>query len=127
MDILSCFICLFLGLLLFPLTTQASRYDNLKAEHTQQKIFNPYGFSIRQGIYRCELNREVAIQQISSDMLSAVLRWERKDYTLHAVRARTGALRYEDPQSGLVWLGLSGKSMLLNRKNGRQLANECKT
>jgi hypothetical protein len=46
---------------------------------------------------------------------------------MHAVGARSGALRYEDPQSGLVWLVIATKSMLLDTKHGRQLANECKT
>ncbi len=46
---------------------------------------------------------------------------------MHAVGARSGALRYEDSQSGLVWLVIATKSMLLDTKHGRQLANECKT
>jgi hypothetical protein len=45
---------------------------------------------------------------------------------MQAVGARSGALRYEDPKSGLVWLVIPSKSMLLDTKKGRQLANECK-
>lgn len=89
--------------------------------------FNPHGFQFPAGVYRCELNRSVHVRQVAPDLQSAVLHWNKKDYTLRAVNARTGALRYEDPVSGLVWLVIVGKSMLLDTKQGRQLANECKT
>ena len=79
------------------------------------------------GHYRCELNRSVHVRHVTPDLQSAVLQWNRKDYTLRAVEARTGALRYEDPQSGLVWITITGKSMLLDSKHGKQLANECTT
>ncbi len=46
---------------------------------------------------------------------------------MKAVHARSGALRYEDDKSGIVWLIIAGKSMLLDTKHGRQLANECRT
>lgn len=97
-----------------------------QAEPTQAAGFNPHNFAFTPGVYRCELNRSVHVRQVSPDMRSAVLHWDKKDYTLRAVNARTGALRYEDPASGLVWLVIVGKSMLLDTKHGKQLANECK-
>ena len=45
---------------------------------------------------------------------------------LHAVQARTGALRFENPDTGHVWLVIVGKSMLLDARAGRTLANECR-
>ncbi|MCL4183933.1 MAG: MliC family protein [Burkholderiaceae bacterium] len=89
--------------------------------------FNPHGFKFPVGVYRCELNRSVDVRQVSADMQSAVLHFDKKEYRMRAVDARSGALRYEDPQSGLVWLMIASKSMLLDTKKGRQLANECKT
>lgn len=97
-----------------------------QAEPTQAASFNPHNFAFPAGVYRCELNRSVHVRQVSPDMRSAVVHWDKKDYTLQAVNARTGALRYEDPESGLVWLVIVGKSMLLDTKHGKQLANECK-
>lgn len=88
--------------------------------------FNPHGFTLPTGTYRCDLNRSVDISQVSADMQSAVVRFDRKEYKMHAVTARSGALRYEDASSGLVWLVIVGKSMLLDTKHGRQLANDCK-
>lgn len=89
--------------------------------------FNPHRFAFPTGIYRCELNRSVNVRQVSPDMQSAVLQFDKKEYRMRAVQARSGALRYEDSASGLVWLVIVGKSMLLDTKNGRQLANECRT
>ncbi|MGD9945599.1 MAG: hypothetical protein AB7L76_18875 [Burkholderiaceae bacterium] len=89
--------------------------------------FNPHGFRFPTGVYRCELNRSVHVRHVTPDLQSAVVHWNKKDYTLRAVNARTGALRYEDAASGLTWLVIVGKSMLLDTKNGKQLANECRT
>jgi hypothetical protein len=55
-----------------------------------------------------------------------VLNWNQRDYTLKAVGARSGAVRYEDPSSGLVWLLISSKSMLLDSRQGQRLADECR-
>ncbi|GMV03512.1 MAG: hypothetical protein AMXMBFR52_31670 [Burkholderiales bacterium] len=92
-----------------------------------QAGFNPHGFKLPTGVYRCELNRSVNVREVSADLSSAVVQFDKKEYRMQAVGARSGALRYEDPKSGLVWLVISTKSMLLDTKHGRQLANECKT
>ncbi len=82
--------------------------------------------NIRPGVYRCDLNRLVDVRQISSDRQSAVLYWDRRVYTLQAVATETGALRFEDKASGLTWITITGKSMLLDTRQGRQLANDCR-
>ena len=87
---------------------------------------NPYRIPFKSGAYRCELGRSVHVRQVSSDQRTAVLQWERRDYTLHAVNARSGALRYEDAESGLVWIVIHGKSMLLDSKAGQRLADACR-
>lgn len=87
---------------------------------------NPAGIPFRAGTYRCELNRQVQVREVSPDLQFAVLNWDRKDYTMRVVGTRSGALRYEDSASGLVWLVIASKSMLLDTRRGQQLANECK-
>lgn len=103
-----------------PLSTSA-------ADPAEAPSFNPHNFKFPVGVYRCELNRSVDVRQVSPDMQSAVLSFDKKEYKLKAVQAKSGALRYEDDQSGLVWLIIASKSMLLDTKHGKQLANECKT
>ncbi len=99
----------------------------MPAVSADQAGFNPHGFKLPTGVYRCDLNRSVNVREVSADMSSAVVQFDKKEYRMHAVGARSGALRYEDSQSGLVWLVIATKSMLLDTTHGRQLANECKT
>ncbi len=97
------------------------------AEPAATQSFNPHNFKFPAGVYRCELNRSVDVRQVSPDLQSAVLNFNKKEYRMKAVHARSGALRYEDDKAGIVWLIIAGKSMLLDTKHGKQLANECKT
>jgi hypothetical protein len=102
-----------------PGADSSAQFQFLPPEYPVKLDFHP-------GTYRCELERQVHVTQVSADGRSAVVRWNRRDYTLKVVEARTGALRYEDASSGLVWLVIVGKSMLLDTRAGKQLANECR-
>ena len=45
---------------------------------------------------------------------------------MHPVVTSTGAIRLEDNHDGgAVWLQLSNKSMLMDQKAGKRLADEC--
>jgi hypothetical protein len=46
-------------------------------------------------------------------------------YRMKAVTTTTGAIRLEDAKAGAVWLQLANKSMLMDQKNGRRVADEC--
>ena len=46
-------------------------------------------------------------------------------YRMKPVSTSTGAIRLEDEKAGAVWLQLANKSMLMDQKNGRRLADEC--
>lgn len=88
--------------------------------------FNPAGLPHKAGTYRCELNRIVDVRHVAEDLRTAIVHWNKRDYSMTAVNTHSGALRYEDAGSGLVWLVIVGKSMLLDTKVGKQLANECR-
>lgn len=51
----------------------------------------------------------------------------RRQYRVFPVESVTGAVRLEDAQADVVWIQLSNKSMLMSRKLGRRLADECKS
>ena len=46
-------------------------------------------------------------------------------FRMFPVESRTGAVRLEDSKSEALWLQLSNKSMLMNRKLGQRMADEC--
>ena len=68
----------------------------------------------------------MTVRRVSDDHRALVLNWQGQDHPMQAVAARTGALRYESPAAGLTWIVIDGKSMLLDSRHGRQLANECR-
>lgn len=48
-----------------------------------------------------------------------------KRYHMRPVTSRTGAMRLEDTDGGAMWLQLGNKSMLLDQKLGRRIADGC--
>jgi len=46
-------------------------------------------------------------------------------YHMRPVTTTTGAIRLEDTKAGAVWLQLANKSMLMDQKKGRRVADEC--
>ena len=76
--------------------------------------------------FKCELGNQVTIYTNPSDDTHIALRWKKRVHRLDRVGTSTGANRFENRHYGLVWIGIPAKSMLLDSKQGRQLANECK-
>jgi membrane-bound inhibitor of C-type lysozyme len=76
--------------------------------------------------YACELNNKITIYTNEKDDGHIALRWKNRLHRLERVGTTTGALRFENPKFGLIWIGIPSKGMLLDSKLNRQLANECK-
>jgi membrane-bound inhibitor of C-type lysozyme len=76
--------------------------------------------------FNCELNNKITIYTNADDDSHIALRWKKKLLRLTRVGTTTGAHRFENPLYGLVWIGIPAKGMLLDSKQNRQLANECK-
>jgi membrane-bound inhibitor of C-type lysozyme len=76
--------------------------------------------------YNCELGNKLTIFTNEKDDSHIALRWKKRIHRLDKVGTTTGALRFENPTFGLIWIGIPSKGMLLDAKLNRQLANECK-
>jgi len=76
--------------------------------------------------YACELNNKLTIYTNEGDDSHIALRWKQRLHRLARVGTTTGALRFENPHWGLIWIGIPSKGILLDSKLNRQLANECK-
>lgn len=79
------------------------------------------------GTLPCELGQSVVIEADSAQQGFFQLRTGKSTYRLSPVVTTTGAIRLEDKSAGIVWLQLANKSMLMNQKLGRRLADECKS
>ena len=76
--------------------------------------------------YSCEFGNMVTIHRKSNDDKQITVRWHNRLHNLVRVGTTTGADRFEGPRSGLVWIGIPAKGMLLDGNRGQPLANECK-
>ena len=75
----------------------------------------------------CEYGKRMAIfgDHNSDNMIE--LHWAGDAYQMQRVPTTTGANRFEHPGSGLIWISIPAKAMLLDRKLGAPVANECRS
>ena len=78
------------------------------------------------GTYRCELGRSVGVQRDARDASRIEVAWAGNRYAMQRFNSHSGLPRFEDRSSGLVWIDLPWKGMLLDSASGQPLANECK-
>lgn len=76
--------------------------------------------------FHCELGNRVTIIKVAGRQNQINLRWRGRMHRMMRVNTTTGANRFENKASGLVWIDIPTKGILLNSHSGRQLANECK-
>lgn len=73
----------------------------------------------------CELGAHVTMKADQHATGRFLLEAGQKRYTMTPVVTSTGAVRLEDAASGAVWVQIANKSMLMNQKLGKRLADEC--
>jgi hypothetical protein len=76
--------------------------------------------------YNCELNNKVTVYTNEGDDSHIALRWKKRLHRMERVGTTTGAMRFENTNVRLVWIGIPSKGILLDSRLNRQLANECK-
>ena len=72
----------------------------------------------------CELGAKVVIKARKREGYFLVTHGINR-FVMHPVESRTGAIRLEDPVRGALFLQIANKSMLMNQKEGKRLADEC--
>ena len=73
----------------------------------------------------CELGQTVSLRPDAEAPGYFHLHLKDQHFHLRPVASATGALRLEDPARGAVWIQLANKSMLMDQRQGRRLADEC--
>lgn len=102
--------------------TQAGIPPPISAQGTQADTLHPVPTD-----YTCEFGINFTIYKMDSDDSHMFVRWESRIHRLDKVMTTTGARRFENDVSGLTWISLPTKVILLDSKLHRQLANECKS
>ncbi|HQU80346.1 MAG TPA: hypothetical protein PLU47_12880 [Azonexus sp.] len=80
------------------------------------------------GTYRCEQGLRVQVGREVRDRVNTRINlvWNGNSYRLERDFSYSGLPRFEDTSSGLVWIDLPWKGMLLDGKTSKPLANECR-
>ncbi len=80
---------------------------------------------VQTGRMPCELGHNVGVLPDEKSPGYFTITNGTQRFRLIPVPTTTGAIRLEDKARGGVWLQLANKSMLLDEKNGKRLADEC--
>ena len=75
---------------------------------------------------QCELGNKLTLYRNANDDQHMALRWKKRVHRMTRAATTTGADRFESSKFGLIWIGIPAKGMLLDSRQGHQLANECR-
>ena len=99
------------------------------APRSQQPGNQQLELSLASGVYACEngvrmqLDREIRDQRNTRIHIG----WNGNSYWLERDPSYSGLPRFKDASSGLVWVDLPWKGLLLDESTGTPLANECRS
>jgi len=85
-------------------------------------------FHLSSGSYHCEHSVRVMVEREIRDRVThrISIGWNGNSYRLERDPSYSGLPRFEDSSSGLVWIDLPWKGLLLDGRSNRPLANECR-
>jgi hypothetical protein len=94
-----------------------------------EAALTPFELAIADRVYQgklpCELGAFVSLKADANAPGYFDVQHGREKFRMFPVETSTGAIRLEDRNGGAVWLQLANKSMLMNHKLGKRLADAC--
>lgn len=82
-------------------------------------------FKLASGRFHCEMGIEIGIVRDPQNPSQLQIDWNGRTYAMNRNASYSGLPRYEHRPSGLVWIDLPWKGILLDSRTGRPLASEC--
>lgn len=80
---------------------------------------------VHTGRIACELGQHVSVTKDGANAGHFLVSGNGFNFHMSPVGTSTGVVRLEDVKAGAVWLQIANKSMLMNQKQGKRLADEC--
>ncbi|RMX06409.1 hypothetical protein D8I35_07680 [Corticibacter populi] len=109
-----------------PQATSATADTALAAAQTRQLTGVDYVISkVQLGRFPCSGNTHVTVSVDPDNAREFLLEGQGFKYRMKPVTTTTGAIRLEDADGGVIWLQVATKSMLMNQKVGKRLADAC--
>ena len=82
-------------------------------------------FDLASGTYRRDMGQKVEVLRDRENANHVRIGWGGGHYDLSRNHSYSGLPRYEDAGSGLVWIDLPWKSILLDGHRNKPLASDC--
>jgi hypothetical protein len=73
----------------------------------------------------CEFGEHVNVDAIAANPGHFKVSFKKASYTMTPEETSTGAVRLQDKKTGMVWLQIPTKSMLMNQKIGQRMVDGC--
>ncbi|HJV28720.1 MAG TPA: hypothetical protein VJ673_23780 [Aromatoleum sp.] len=96
-------------------------------ETTPPPLAGQLDFKLASGVYSCDMGQRINIVRPAGEAIAIEIGWTGRRYQLARNISSSGLPRYEDKISGLVWIDLPWKGMLLDAKTNKPLASDCTT
>lgn len=80
---------------------------------------------VHTGTISCDLNTKVSLEPDADNPGHFFLHMGKLRYHMRPMESRTGAVRLEDTRARALWLQLGNKSMLMDQKQGKRIADGC--
>jgi hypothetical protein len=77
------------------------------------------------GTADCSDSKQVTVSKVDGKPGHFKLTAAKASYTVTPEETDTGAVRLEDKKTGIVWIQIPAKSMLMNAKIGQRVADGC--
>ena len=77
------------------------------------------------GQSRCEFDQSVNVAAVPNQKGWFNVEYKGQSYLMAPEHTTTGAVRLEDKKSGMMWLQIANKSMLMNSKIGQRMVDNC--
>lgn len=80
---------------------------------------------VNQGDADCEFKQQVSVQAVPDKPGHFHVGFKKRQYLMVIQETKTGAIRLEDKKTGLIWLQIPAKSMLMDARIGQRMVDGC--
>lgn len=112
-----------------PAPKPANRIQAAAPTPTPAETLNPGQLDVADrvltGLADCEFKQQISVQPLAGQQGHFEVRFQKARYVMVPRETATGAVRLEDPRSGMLWIQIPAKSMLMDSRRGQRVVDHC--